>query len=193
MFFRSERLFLRPAWPEDWSDLFHAVQHADIARNLAAVPWPYGPDDAKAYAAQPQDRRHPHFLVTLPSGGETIGTVALMQGPGGRTELGYWIARPHWGQGYATEAARGVLTLARTLGHARVHAAHFQDNPASARVLRKAGFRPTGHIEQYYSRARGTTAAAVLHAIELDSPNDCGPRDGGGFDGLAGDPLMRAA
>ncbi|MBC2651435.1 GNAT family N-acetyltransferase [Novosphingobium flavum] len=186
MFFRSERLFLRPAWPEDWSDLFRAVSDAEICRNLAAVPWPYRPEDAQWYAGQAQDARHPHFLVTLPGskGGETIGTVALMAGAGGRTELGYWIGRAHWGRGFATEAVRAALVLARTLGHSEIHAAHFHDNPASGRVLRKAGFLPSGRIESCFSRARGVAVPAVHHAIRLDAPNDC--------DGDP-DPLMRAA
>ncbi|HEY6870997.1 MAG TPA: GNAT family N-acetyltransferase, partial [Novosphingobium sp.] len=124
MFFRSERLFLRPGWPEDWSDLFHGIHDAEIVRNLASVPWPYGPEDARAYAALPQQPRFPHFVVTLPGadGGQTIGTVGLIPAEGGQAELGYWIARAHWGRGYATEAARAALRIARTLGHGCVQA-----------------------------------------------------------------------
>ncbi|HCB79059.1 MAG TPA: GNAT family N-acetyltransferase, partial [Erythrobacter sp.] len=40
----------------------------------------------------------------------------------GQTELGYWIAQPYWGRGFATEAARGVLEVARLLGHQRIEA-----------------------------------------------------------------------
>ena len=57
--------------------------------------------------------------------------------------------------------------------------------PASGRVLRKAGFVPTGRIEPRFCRARGETVRAEIHAIELGTPNDCG----GGTD----DPVMRAA
>jgi len=186
MFFRSERLFLRPGWPEDSGDLYRAVNDAEIARNLAQVPWPYSLDDARTYASLPQDPRYPHFLITLPDGGagRTIGTVSLMRGCGGRTDLGYWVARAHWGRGIATEAVRAALTLARTLRHTTIYAAHFHDNPASGRVLRKAGFRPTGAVEQCFSRARGEAVSAIVHAIALDQPEDC---DGGG------DPLMQAA
>ena len=186
MFFRSERLFLRPGWAEDWNDLFHAISDVEIVRNLATVPWPYAPEDAQGFASMPQDPRFPHFLVTLPvaDGARTIGTVGLIDGGAGRTELGYWIARRSWGQGYATEAVRAALTLARTLGHSTVHAAHFHDNPASGRVLRKAGFVPTGVSEARFCLARGEAVAAELHAIALITPNDCDGCD---------DPLMRAA
>lgn len=183
MFFRSERLFLRPGWPEDWSDLFDAVHDEAIVRNLAQVPWPYGPEDAQAYAALPQDKRHPHFLIILPTAerGRLIGTVGMIPGEDA-PELGYWIAREHWGKGFATEAGRAMLTLARTLGHRRVAACHFHDNPASGRVLRKVGFCPTGAVEPRFSRARGEAVAAELYAIDLGDPQDCD-----------GEPMMRAA
>ena len=141
MFIRSERLFLRPGWPEDWAELFALIDDEAVVRHLARAPWPYRADDARAFAALAQDGRYPHFFVTLPGteGAQLIGSVGLIpdeQGPPGAAPLlGYWIARAQWGRGFATEAARAVLTLAATLGHRRVAARHFLDNPASGRVL----------------------------------------------------------
>jgi RimJ/RimL family protein N-acetyltransferase len=84
-----------------------------------------------------RSRRHPHFIVTLPgaNGTQVIGAVGFAEDPDrkGEAELGYWIARKHWRRGYATEAARAALSVARTLGHQRVFARHFVDNPASGR------------------------------------------------------------
>jgi RimJ/RimL family protein N-acetyltransferase len=188
MFIRSERLFLRPGWPEDWEELLAGIGDEAVVKNLAQAPWPYTADDARDFLRQPQDPRCPHFFVTLPTGSapaEIIGGVTLMPGEG-EAELGYWIAQGHWGQGYATEATRAVLGLARTLGHRRVSAGPFTDNPASARVLRKAGFRPTGEMRACFSRARGKTVPAAIHAIELGEPGSCD----GGDDGV---PAMRAA
>lgn len=177
MFFRSERLFLRPAWPEDWTDLAHAAQQGETARNPGAAPWPFAPEDVQAYAALPQQPRYPRLIITLPTAQaaaeRTIGTVGFQRGVNGRTELGCWIARHCCGQGFATEAVRGALSLARTLGHERVYAAHCRDNPAGARLLRKAGFVPTGRVEQQFSRARGEMVPVDLHAIRLDAPDDC--------------------
>ena len=104
----------------------------------------------------------------------------------GPTELGYWITREHWGRGFATEAARAVLRLARVLGHRRVLGSHFADNPSSGRVLRKAGFTPTGRTAPRFSLARGADVMAIEHAIELGGKCDCD----GGDDGA---PVMRAA
>ena len=48
MFARTERLTLRPPWPEDAPALLAAIGHAEVARMLARVPWPYGAEDAAA-------------------------------------------------------------------------------------------------------------------------------------------------
>lgn len=198
MFFRSERLFLRPGWPEDWNELFGRIADEEIVRNLAEAPWPYGACDARDFAALAQDKRFPHFFITLPhtqagSGTELIGCIALMplkDQPGREPELGTWIARERCGQGYATEAGRAVLTIARTLGHRRVRASHFIDNPASARVLAKLGFRPTGSGEPRWSIARGGLAPAQLHELELAG---VGGGDGDGAGGGEKAPMPRAA
>jgi RimJ/RimL family protein N-acetyltransferase len=175
MFIRSERLFLRPGWPEDWEELLSRIGDEAVVRNLAKAPWPYTAEDARSFAAKPQDARLPHFVVTVPTAqapAQIIGSVGLAP-EGKEVQLGYWIARPQWGRGYATEAVRAVLGLARTLGHRRLVAKHFTDNPASGRVLRKVGFKPTGEVRAAYSLARGGAAPAAVHAIELEGPCNC--------------------
>ncbi|MGZ5868309.1 MAG: GNAT family N-acetyltransferase, partial [Croceibacterium sp.] len=145
MFYRSERLFLRPAFPEDARELYEAICDAGIVAMLARAPWPYRMADAEEFCTRPADPQSPHFVVTLPDakGAPIIGAVGLHEESDG-LELGYWVARDHRGQGYATEAARGALDVARALGRRRVLAGHYVDNPASGRVLRKLGFRETG-------------------------------------------------
>lgn len=182
MFIRSERLFLRPGWPEDWQELLERIGDRDVAMNLAHVPWPYTETDAKAFARAPQDKRFPHFLVTLPGadGARVIGSAGLLR-DGDLAVLGYWIAREHWGRGYATEAARAVLGLARALGHRHIEAYHFADNPASGRVLQKVGFRPSGESRMRFCRARGSEVPALTYVAALDAPGGGGlPEDEGG-------------
>ena len=183
MFFRSERLFLRPAWPEDAAAIHAAIADEAIVRNLAHVPWPYTEADARWFASQPQEARLPHCLITRPcaSGAEVIGCVGLAQEQG-EIALGYWIARKHWGQGYATEAGRAMLTLARGIGHRRIVARHFLDNPASGRVLRRLGFRPTAEHSVALSAARGGGAVSVHYDIALEPLfGDCDDTPDGGM------------
>jgi len=175
MFMRSERLFLRPAWPEDWEELHSRVADEAVVRHLAKAPWPYTAEDARRFASQPQDQRLPQFFITAPTGAEParlIGGIGL-SADGDAVELGYWLAREHWGKGYATEAARAVISVARVLGYKRLVAGHFFDNPASGRVLRKVGFRPTGRIRQQFSLARGMDVASVEHELDLSEPCRC--------------------
>jgi RimJ/RimL family protein N-acetyltransferase len=175
MFIRSERLFLRPSWPEDWPDLLARIGDEGVVKNLAKAPWPYTADDARNFAEKPQDRRCPHFFVTVPTSpapADLIGCVGLAS-DGGEVELGYWFGREHWGRGYATEAARAVLRLARTLGHRRIVAKHFTDNPASGRVLAKLGFKSTGEVRPSFSLARGCKAPAIVHTVEFGASSDC--------------------
>ena len=173
MFHRSERLLLRPAWPEDWRAVHRAIADEGIVRNLSSVPWPYEAEHARAWCAEAFDPRAPRFLVTLADSGEVIGCVGfgplpVADGGGdGTMELGYWTARAHWGRGYASEAARAAIEIARMSGHPRIEAGHFVDNPASGKVLRNAGFLPTGRVEPRHSLARGYAASCVLYRIDL--------------------------
>ena len=169
MFHRSERLFLRPAFPEDAGELYEAICDAGVIAMLASAPWPYRPADAEQYCAMPVDVQAPRFVITLPGakGAPIIGTIGFKHADGG-LEFGYWIARDHWGQGYATEAGRAALEVARALGNKRVLAGHYVDNPASARVLRKLGFRETGEVRPTFCRARGgDLVLARRYALEF--------------------------
>jgi RimJ/RimL family protein N-acetyltransferase len=96
-----------------------------------------------------------------------IGSCGLGRRVSGNVELGYWIARPYWGRGYATEAGRALVAIARALGIARLEASHFLDNPASGRVLEKLGFQSTGLIAPRLSCARGTEVPARYFRLTL--------------------------
>jgi RimJ/RimL family protein N-acetyltransferase len=92
--------------------------------------------------------------ITLRGTGELAGAVGLVLEPAhARGELGYWIARPLWGTGIATEAARSLLGFGfRTLGLNRIHAVHFSTNPASGRVMQKLGMQFEGIRRQHVRR-----------------------------------------
>ncbi|MCB2047083.1 MAG: GNAT family N-acetyltransferase [Novosphingobium sp.] len=182
MFIRSERLFLRPGWPEDWQELFCLIDDEGIVRNLARAPWPYTPEHAQEFSARVQETGLPSFFVTLPgaNGAKLIGCAGLGR-HNGEIELGYWIARDQWGRGFATEATRAVLSVARALGHRRIVAGHFLDNPASGRVLEKAGFRTVSGTANRFSLARGEHVPSKRYEITLD-PCGSDPDSGGDED-----------
>jgi len=168
MFLRTQRLFLRPAWPEDAPELARAIGQEAVVRMLARVPWPYHEDHARTWIEAIRDPYLPSLLITLPAeGGRIAGCVGLHE-DGGQIEVGYWIEPRSWGRGYATEALGGLLDLARLAGHRRIVSRHAADNPASARVLQKAGFRPTGRARPFRSLGRETgKLAAPEYALDL--------------------------
>jgi RimJ/RimL family protein N-acetyltransferase len=172
MFARTPRLLLRPGFPEDAPALAGAIADQAIVRNLAVVPWPYGLRDAEAFLASPRDPVLPSLLVfeRTRAAPQLVGACGLGRRASGAVEMGYWIARPFWGRGFATEAGAALIAIARALGLPRLEASHFIDNPASARVLDKLGFESTGLIAPRLSCARGEEVPARLMRLQLASP-----------------------
>lgn len=171
MFARTERLLLRPGWAEDAPALAAAMGRQAVARNLARMPWPYRLADAEAFlAAAPASPADTSLLIfkRTDSAPVLIGVIGLARMADGTVDLGYWIAPDHWGHGYATEAGRAVMDIARdSLRLRRVTAGHFVDNPASGRVLEKLGFRPTGAVEPRFSLGRKAEAPCRMFEREL--------------------------
>lgn len=177
MFARTERLLLRPGWAEDAPALAQAIADLAIVRNLASAPWPFALRDAEAFLAAPRDPVLPSLLIFERTDGEPVlaGACGLGRRPSGNIELGYWIARSHWGRGFATEAGRALIAIARTLKLERLEASHFLDNPASGRVLEKLGFVSTGLIAPRLSCGRGEEIPArfmTLRLLDVDADEE---------------------
>ena len=97
-----------------------------------------------------------------------IGCIGVH--PAGDTHaLGYWLTPDAWGRGYATEAGRQAVQIARhALGLKRLTSSYHVDNPASGRVLAKLGFTPTSRREPQYCRARGHEVECVKLELDLE-------------------------
>ena len=169
MFARTKRLLLRPGFPEDAEALHSAIADQGILRHLASAPSPYMLRDAETFLSQPRDPLLPAFVLLERTNGapRLIGAAGLGRRPSGAVEIGYWIARSHWGRGFATEAGTALVDIARALRLPSLDASYFIDNPASGRVLDKLGFEPTGIIAPRYSCARGEEAPARLLRMTL--------------------------
>jgi [ribosomal protein S5]-alanine N-acetyltransferase len=154
----SERLLLRPPEFRDVAAITTWLGDYDIAKNLASAPHPYREEDAEAHVARSIEARALgegyHFSVLRRADGVFMGQCGLRLKEG-RFRLGYWLGKPFWGLGFASEAAGRVLAYAfDDLKADGVSAGWFHDNPASGRVLEKLGFRHDGAFPQT-SLARG--------------------------------------
>jgi RimJ/RimL family protein N-acetyltransferase len=164
MFARTDRLLLRPGWLEDAPALAQAIGHEDVARQLADIPGPYTVADAEVFLAQPHDQHVPEFLIFSRTGRSPrlIGGIGLHKADDGAYALNFWIARPYWGLGFATEAASLVLSIAKAHGLGPIIALHPHDNHASAQVLRKLGFHQTGRIVEKHVPHMGLSLRCVV-------------------------------
>lgn len=144
---RTARLVLRPYEQADAPEVQRLAGDPRVADTTLTIPHPYPDGIAEIWIAGHEvawtSGRGAIFAVTLASDGRLLGTVGLTIRPAERSaELGYWIGAPYWGNGYGTEAARALIDFGFTaLPLDRIHAHHFARNPASGRVMVKAGMQ----------------------------------------------------
>lgn len=164
----TERLLLRPQDEADVPAITSGIGDWDVAKNLSRAPHPYEEKHAREFLARMTEERakgtsYP-FGIVRKADAVYIGSIGLHLKEG-VFELGYWLGKPYWGNGYATEAARKVISFAfRELKAEKLLAGWFHDNPASGHVLEKLGFQPSG-AEQLDCAARGHTV--YCHRVTL--------------------------
>jgi 8-oxo-dGTP diphosphatase len=148
----TERLILRPLIPEDAEALHRLVNDWEVTRNLSVVPFPYPRELADEWILSTRrslaEGRGYQLAITGREGEHEIlvGVVGLRIDAQARCgRLGYWVGRRFWGHGVASEAAGRLASWAlANLDLDRLEAGVITDNPASAAVLRRIGFRQTG-------------------------------------------------
>lgn len=157
----TRRLTLRAPRLEDASRLANLCNDFDIVRMTSSMPWPYGLGDAEDFIARSaiaDPARDRAFVIEHDDAG-VVGGLGFSSRPGEPLEVGYWIGRDYWGRGIAGEALVGAMDwAARGWKKRTIAAGHFVDNPASGRVLCRAGFLYTGRIEARPSLARREAA-----------------------------------
>jgi ribosomal-protein-alanine N-acetyltransferase len=143
---KSERLVLRPPVSEDAPHVECFVSDRRVAEMTALIPHPYPRGGALDWI-QLSERQwlegvKASFVICLRDSGELVGAASYFNDRTRDNEIGYWIGVPHWGRGYATEALKRLLRYVfEELGGQRVDTYHFAHNPASGRVMQKAGMK----------------------------------------------------
>jgi len=108
------------------------------------------------------------LAMLLPARDELIGVVGLTitDQELRAAELWYRLARPHWGRGYATEAARAMLSFGfAALGLHRIAALCHPDNVGSWRVMEKLGMRREGRLRENVPSGDSTWRDSLLYAV----------------------------
>lgn len=142
---RSERLVLRPWQPGDESALVTHANHREVWRNLADFfPHPYTRAEADAWIARVAADPSGSLNLAIVFRGEPVGGIGVGRVPDIARltgNVGYWLGPTVWGRGFATEALRAFTAhVFKETDLQRLEARVFEWNPASCRVLEKAGF-----------------------------------------------------
>lgn len=162
----TNRLTLRPFGANDAAQVATLAGDWDVARMCARIPYPYGENDAHAWfasqtAARAKGASYTFAISTARDG--VIGAIGLDAKDEEPLTLGYWLGKPFWSQGYATEAGAAVLAHAvEDLGVDRFRSEHFVENDKSGRVLEKLGFAYTGEVREMACLARSERVPARL-------------------------------
>ena len=152
-------LLLRPFVLADAPTVQRLVGDRAIASTTLNVPHPYEDGMAEEWIGRRQQRfeegRSVTFAIVLRRDDALIGAISLMEisQQHEHAELGYWIGKPYWNNGYCTEAARAVVRYGfGALGLHRIRALHLSRNPASGRVMEKVGMIYEGCQRQHVKK-----------------------------------------
>ncbi len=153
----TRRLVLRPLNDGDVPELAQLAGDWDVARMTARIPYPYSEELAREWVAS---LGADEFVRMVTLKGTLIGAVGYVAEAHGSAEIGYWIGKPWWGRGFATEAAGALVRHCFTAGGFKtLTCCHFADNPASARVIQKLGFTAAGECVTWSDARQGAFPA----------------------------------
>jgi RimJ/RimL family protein N-acetyltransferase len=167
----THRLLLRELRDEDTTAIHAYASDAEVVRYL---DWgPNTPEETAQFLALARTTREAvprttyHVAIALRDAGELVGgcRIEIRSAANGAGDLGYVLARSHWGRGYATEAIRALVGFGfEHLALHRIWATCDVRNAASARVLEKVGMEREGYL-RHSVRRRGEWRDSYLYAI----------------------------
>ncbi len=138
----TKRLTLRPPLEVDIDDIAEFIGNKNVSRMLARVPYPYFRKDAEWWIEHVSRNIDAGLDMAFTIHRERLIGAITVEGFDGVPKLGYWLAEPYWGKGFATEAAAAVLSHAfKTRDVERIASGVFTDNHGSLNVQKKLGFK----------------------------------------------------
>ncbi len=171
----TPRLLLRPFDLDDAPAVRELAGAYEIAEMTANIPHPYEMGMAETWIFGHQDMfdegRSAPFAITLKLEHTLIGAISLMDinRYQYQAELGYWIGKPYWNQGYCTEAARRVIQYGfEEFDLNRIEARHMTKNPASGRVMQKLGMQFEGILRESIYRWDRFEDAAMYSILRYE-------------------------
>jgi ribosomal-protein-alanine N-acetyltransferase len=151
----TKRLVLRPFKLSDAPRVQLLAGDRAIADTTLNIPHPYKDGDAEQWIGTHKPKyekgKLANFAIILKRTNELIGAVGLViNNRFNHAEMGYWIAKDHWNQGYCTEAAKRVLEYGFTVKKLnKIFASYMKRNPSSGRIMKKIGMKKEGELREH--------------------------------------------
>lgn len=165
----TERFVMRTPRPSDAGLLALYASDERVAKASRSIPHPLPPGSTEAFIERSLDGAQGKITWVLDGAeqglSEVLGLMSLKPLEGDQCEVSFWVAPAFWGTGIASSALKAVVE-ANPLGSKAIFAAIFQDNAASARVVRNAGFEYLGDAEAF-SIARGSRVPTWTYVRKL--------------------------
>ncbi len=153
-------VYLSPIRDADKSAMLEYLSTNDVQLTTLHIPYPYSEADADAWITKRKEHaqragKEVSFAIREASG-KMIGAVgadSFEPGTTHRAEIGYWLAKPYWGQGIMTDVVGAYIRYAfDELKLVKLVAHVFEFNAGSARVLEKNGFKFEGRLRKHYQK-----------------------------------------
>jgi [ribosomal protein S5]-alanine N-acetyltransferase len=162
---------LRPWSPDDLDNLVTLANNYNIARFMAdEFPHPYTVENGKGFISMAASH-DPLRILAIEVEGKAAGGIGIHPQSGisrKNAELGYWLGEPYWGKGIITEAVKEMLRYGfENFDIDRIFARPFGNNPASQRVLEKAGFVLEATLKGTYFKF-GEKLDELIYAVRRD-------------------------
>ncbi|HSP14656.1 MAG TPA: GNAT family protein [Thermoanaerobaculia bacterium] len=151
---RTARLVLRPFDLSDAPRVRELAGVREVALNTLMIPHPYPEGAAEAWIGTHEEARTQGNYMFAIDDGELAGAIGLHSNQDfDRAEIGYWLGKPYWGRGYATEALGEMIRFGfQELKLNRLYAGYFSRNEASGRVMEKNGMQREGVLRRHVKK-----------------------------------------
>ncbi len=147
----TDRLVLNQLQRSDIYEIVQLLNEKVFSENAISLPYPYFPRYAEFWLGVAQkgfeEKNKYIFAIRQKDNPKIIGGIEIgIDTKNNKAELGYWMGKKYWNQGYMTEAVKSVIEFGFKLGLKKISASHFSTNPASGKVMIKAGMKKEGML-----------------------------------------------
>ena len=151
---RTERLLIKTPEIDDKFELTQLINDKDVIKWLSEIPFPYTLSHAEEFIERSRERvlKQESYNFMIFQDKKMIGGIGLSEFNNKSCQVGYWLGKKYWGNGFATEALKSILDFGfDQLNLEKIYAAYKIGNEGSIRVLAKCGFEYSRKIYEYDS------------------------------------------